>query len=199
MSCWVNVEPPNWDPPINILEQMDIIIIKWIFGVSHPVHAVVLPEALILNGDRRVNHILRDLFKVRPDPVFRGKKLPQLHIVPCFVLCQNESGLIELHTVKIKVGIGFNVPFQIGHSLGINPHGRNAACNAHKQGHCQNNGNKPPNQVHHAAGNRVLMRVWHRLAFHGLLLFQFHYEALHCGAAQQYPVLQLLRRRKCPK
>ena len=58
-------------------------------GGAVPVHALVLVKALILNGDGRVLHVLRDVLIIDPDAVFRAGEGHELLPVAGAVLIQD--------------------------------------------------------------------------------------------------------------
>ena len=64
---------------------------------AFPVHALVLAEAMILNGDLGGLHVLRNLAQVDPHPVLVAVKRHVFRGLPVFVIQINKAGIIQLH------------------------------------------------------------------------------------------------------
>ena len=135
---------------------------------AHPVHAVVLPEALVLDGDGGVDHVRRDLLIIHPDPVFHRQQLADLLVISIGVFRQNEGGLIQPNAVQIVMGNGDDILFNIGFSFFIDPHSGYAPGDAQKNTDSQQRRDHPPEHVDHSAGDGALARIRSFFPFNGL-------------------------------
>ena len=90
---------------------------------ADPVDAVVLHEALVFNGDRRVYEVLRNVGVAEPDAVLRGIELLQLAILAGLaVLIVDDRGLrerdvVEREVFRVLVGLRDDVGLQVAGEL----------------------------------------------------------------------------------
>ena len=82
-------------------------------GGTEPVHAVVLVEALILDGHQGLFHIGRDVLIIHPDPLVPPHQVHQLFPVPVLVLDPDGAGFAELEILQGNVHIGRQAVFDI--------------------------------------------------------------------------------------
>ena len=71
-----------------------------------PVDALVLIEALVLDGDGRVFDVLRDILIVDPDAVFRAGELHQLLPHAVSVLIEDGAGQLDRKVLQLHVHLG---------------------------------------------------------------------------------------------
>ena len=139
---------------------------------AHPVHTVVFPEALILDGDGRVDHIRRDLLVVDPDAVFAGKELSDLLVLPCLrIFGQDEGGLVELDAVQIVMGDGLDILIDVGQSLFVDADCGDAADDAEKQADHQQCRDHAPKNMNDHPGQRPLPGIRDFFPFDRFFLF----------------------------
>ena len=93
-----------------------------------PVHAVMLPEALVLDGHGGVDDLGGNLVQAHPDPVFHRQKLPKLlKLAGLRVFGIDEGALVQPHAVQAEVGfIPLPDLLQIGNAFIQHPPGGNA-------------------------------------------------------------------------
>ena len=70
---------------------------------SEPVNALMRVKALVLDGDERILHVLRNLIPVHPDAVFAAADGRQLLIISVCILVIDNAGLVEREIVKIQI------------------------------------------------------------------------------------------------
>ena len=127
---------------------------------SHPVHAVMLPEALILDGDGGVDQVGRDLVIGDPDSVLHGKELTQLLILAgLWVFCVDEGGLIQLLALQRVMRLRLDILIQILLRPVQQLIGRHAAADA--QGSRDQHGcrDEKPDDVNDPSGDGPLVRI----------------------------------------
>ena len=83
-------------------------------GRAHPVHTIVLVEALVLDGHSRVLEIFGDLIQLHPDPVFAAVQALGHFIVPRIrVFGQDGTGQIGVIFGHFQAGVGDDYIFDI--------------------------------------------------------------------------------------
>ena len=153
---------------------------------AHPVHAVVLPEALVLDGNGRVDHVLGNILVVDPYTVFDGKQLSNFLELPGFrVLGKDERRLVELHTLQIVVGNRLDIIFNIVSSLLVHADRCHAPRDTQEEGHGKEGGHNTPQYVKHRAGNGTLARIGGFFAFDDFFLFHIQSSMRQCRVGEE--------------
>ena len=82
-------------------------------GGAVPVHALVPVKALVLNGDGRVLHVLRDVLVIDPDTVFRAGEGHELLPVAVRILIQDGAGQRQREVLQLNVQLGGQAVFHV--------------------------------------------------------------------------------------
>ena len=76
---------------------------------AFPVHAFMIVKALVFNCNKRMLEIIRHLFKVHPDPVFRTVQASHLIVLSCLgVFGIDDACIIQFQIAQIQVLIGID-------------------------------------------------------------------------------------------